>query len=57
MSKNSEIIAIAIPTYKREKELIRLLKSIAGQKELPKAYTFEILVIKMPSLATTRDDF
>lgn len=38
-------IAICIPTYKREKELRRLLKSIISQKSLPTSCDFVILII------------
>ena len=38
-------IAVAIPTYKREKELIRLLQTIAAQQGLPENYAFEIVVV------------
>jgi succinoglycan biosynthesis protein ExoM len=38
-------IAICIPTYNREKELSRLLRSIISQKSLPYNYDFLILII------------
>ena len=38
-------IAVAIPTYRREKELIRLLQTIAVQRCLPENLNFEILVV------------
>jgi glycosyltransferase involved in cell wall biosynthesis len=38
-------IAICIPTFNREKELIRLLKSIISQQSIPHCYDFLILII------------
>jgi glycosyltransferase involved in cell wall biosynthesis len=38
-------IAICIPTYNREKELKRLLKSITAQEIIPLKYDFEILIV------------
>ncbi|MFH1934994.1 MAG: glycosyltransferase family 2 protein [Pseudomonadota bacterium] len=38
-------IIICIPTYNREKELKRLLKSLMNQEDIPKDYIFEVLII------------
>lgn len=45
MPNKQKTIAVTIPTFQREKQLILLLKSIAGQQDLPENYVFEILVV------------
>jgi succinoglycan biosynthesis protein ExoM len=44
-SKYIKRIAICIPTYNREKELKRLLKSVIAQEVFPENFIFEMLII------------
>jgi glycosyltransferase involved in cell wall biosynthesis len=45
MPDKQKTVAVSIPTYQREKQLILLLKSISAQNDLPEGYSFEILVV------------
>jgi succinoglycan biosynthesis protein ExoM len=40
-----EKIVICIPTYRREKELKRLFSCLLNQQDIPRSYSFEILIM------------